>query len=221
MAVDIGKLRCGRVVDVVFDVGANFGQSMSYFAKAFPSAGIYCFEPVASTFSALSTAAVGFPKVRAFNHGMGDHAGDYEIFVHGNAGENSLMRPASASETASRKERVLIRTIDSFCEEQKLDGIDLLKIDVEGFELQVLAGAERMLRERRVDLIYSEAGFDAADKGHTFFPEIHAFMQARGFELFAFYDPRHWRSPFSCEYADVLYVSREMKRGGLSRALIP
>ena len=54
--------------------------------------------------------------------------------------------------------QVNTKTLDSFCDENKITYIDLLKIDSEGNEKNILLGAERLLSERRISSIYVEIG---------------------------------------------------------------
>jgi len=222
VSIDIKKLRRGLALGVIFDIGANQGQTMRYFAREFAGSQVFCFEPVKATFGKLQRNAKKFKGVRVFQHGFGEEPGEFEIYLHGNSGENSLVvKPHSSGGEPPRTEVIKIHTIDAFCEAEKVSRIDLLKIDTEGFEMQVLKGAGRMLREGRLDLVFAEICFDAKDKGHTYFSALNEFMLANNFALFAFYDPRHWRNPSVCEYANVLYVNLGMKRGNRRGQIIP
>ena len=67
--------------------------------------------------------------------------------------ETNSLKPSVFNTFAnSQKQEVQIRTIDAFALEHKIDAIDFLKIDTEGYELNVLNGAERMLREKKIKL---------------------------------------------------------------------
>lgn len=61
-------------------------------------------------------------------------------------------------ETPKREEQVQIDTIDNYCYENQIQQIDLLKVDVEGHELEVFKGMSRMLKEERVKIIQFEYG---------------------------------------------------------------
>ena len=58
----------------------------------------------------------------------------------------------------SKKETVILSTIDNYCNENKIDRIDLLKLDVEGHELKILKGASQMLAKNKISNIQVEFG---------------------------------------------------------------
>jgi hypothetical protein len=73
-------------------------------------------------------------------------------------------------------------TADLYCERNGIEEIDLLKVDVEGAEFQVLVGARRLLKERRVRCVTFEFGQTTFDMGNS--PErIEAYLRDAGYEL--------------------------------------
>ena len=89
---------------------------------------------------------------------------------------------ATATRAASGTEVVDVDTIDLFCADNAIDCIDLLKIDVEGFEPQVLAGADRMLRESKIRFVYAECEFTRQpDAPHASFFQLQELMSSRGY----------------------------------------
>src|SRR5262249_52326300 len=82
---------------------------------------------------------------------------------------------------------VKLSTIDRYCADKKIERIDLLKSDTQGFELEVLKGARRMLEERRVGAIYVEITFARLYDNLPRLDEIYAFITGHGFDLVSFY----------------------------------
>lgn len=163
--LDVTRLSRGweRSIDTVFDVGANIGQTTRAALDAFPQARIFAFEPEPKTFEQMSRS-VGGDRVSLHQLALADKNGVaafYEYGIDGDGGSlrNSLVPNARSTVEfgySSVERSVPCRTIDDFCRTEGVERIDLLKIDVEGFELSVLHGAERMLREGRIGFVYAE-----------------------------------------------------------------
>jgi FkbM family methyltransferase len=199
--VDLARLQGDRPFKNIFDVGGNFGQSAIKFSRAFPEATILSFEPVPDSFQKLLENTAGISNIRAFNHGFGDKAGCFKIQLQPNAGGNSLL----AAQSHQGAVEVRIETLDAFVSEKGINTIDLLKIDVEGFELQVLQGASEMLARGGVRHVFAECVF-AADPvfPHTDFFELHRVLVGFGFCFVASY-AESFRLADGCALGNVLY----------------
>ncbi len=147
------------------DVGANIGS----YARAALAAGaskIVAFEPAPATFEKLRENTAG-RAVEVHNLAVGETVGETELFVPANPGLAS--RDPEASGFARRETRAMavpMTTIDEYCYLQSFFPA-LIKIDVEGFELEVLQGARRLLRdERRPDFIQFEFNTHHMHRSH-------------------------------------------------------
>jgi FkbM family methyltransferase len=150
----------------IIDVGANHGMFSLEAAHLIGRDGvIHAFEPTPSTRSLLlnNLAVNGLDRVKVFPSALGEARGTARLRVHREmSGLNTLAaqeitwnrKPLSADEVIE----VPITTLDAHVEAERLDRIDFLKIDVEGFELGVIRGARGLLREKRVDRIMLEIG---------------------------------------------------------------
>ena len=94
---------------------------------------------------------------------------------------NRLLRPGESIPPGVQTEVVPVKTIRQVRNEHQVEEIGLLKADTEGFDLEVLHGAERMLSKGKVFLVMVEVRFSEADKGHTPYISVREFL--RGFEL--------------------------------------
>jgi FkbM family methyltransferase len=210
LCLDLSRINPPERIATVFDVGANAGRSAVHFAATFPRAKIYSFEPVESTYRQLVAATHGLPNVRCFHFAMGDEIGSTQIFLQKDSEWNSLAekpnqrRSAEAAET----ETIRIRKVDEFCQAEGVAKIDLLKIDTEGFELQVLRGAEMMFTSQRVSFVYSEVTFDPDDEAHTNFFRVHEFLEPLGFRFVALYEQYVHENMAGASYTNALFVNR-------------
>ena len=175
-------------VKVVFDVGANEGQTAQHYLHAFPCAEIYSFEPVAATYRLLSQRVSIWPRVRTFQLAFADSNRTARIQLVPVPGLNSLRNEISDTNTSSPGELVNIRTLESFCAEENITHIDLLKTDTEGFDLEVLKGAEAMLRAHRIQFVFAEATFQPENTYHSSFFRLAEYLHERGYYFLDVYD---------------------------------
>lgn len=174
----------------IFDVGANRGQYLSLLLEVFGAReafSIHCFEPSATTFALLLETAKGHPAVVANNCALAAKPGEATLYMN---------FPASglASLTARRldhfgldhslfSENVAIQTLDEYCETSGISEIHLLKIDVEGHELDVLKGASRMLAAKSIHLIQFEFGGANIDT-RTYFQDYFYLLSEIGYDIY-------------------------------------
>lgn len=170
----------------VFDVGANQGQFLNLVLiglKGIPLT-VHAFEPGRFSFEVLYEKYSGLTNVQLNHFGLGKHAGIFNLFY--NAPGSGL---ASLSQRTLNHyqidftsfEEVQIELLDRYCERCDIQSIDLLKLDVEGHELDVLEGSERMLRERRIKMVSFEFGGCNIDS-RTYFQDYWYFLKKIGMD---------------------------------------
>jgi hypothetical protein len=186
LAYDLKRILDGNPLQTVFDVGANVGQTALYFNKHFPNANIYSFEPVKGTFDTLKSNVGHLHNVQCFQYALGSKNEKISIYLTDdpNSQTNSLI----AREGKSRTELIEVQTLDSFSHAQNIDGIDILKTDTEGFDLEVLKGGIEKIQERKIKFILSEATFYLPDKTHTQFLPLLEFLFPLGFRFYNIYE---------------------------------
>jgi FkbM family methyltransferase len=161
--LDIERLdrQWGTSVETFFDVGANVGQTAHEALDAFPKARIFSFEPQIDTFQKL--AMLANPRLGIYPLAFADHNGEAIFYEYASDGDgtqiNSLVPDArfpTQFDYHPKPTKVTCLTIDQFCAEQKIERIDVLKIDTEGSELIVLKGAEKMFGQGKIRFVYTE-----------------------------------------------------------------
>lgn len=153
---DTSKERFYRHVQpgwVCADVGTNIGEvSMNLARRVGPAGRVFSFEPDPRTYAKLLHNLSLNPglKVTALNMGAGEKPETLKLyqFQEGNDGANRILRDkAEAAGLPERGEVRIARLDDVLLHEHHIGRLDLIKIDVEGFEHQVLKGARALLQE--------------------------------------------------------------------------
>lgn len=100
-------------------------------------------------------------------------------------------------------------SLDDFCRQQGIDRIDFLKIDTEGFDLEVIRGADVLFQQNRIGVVVAELGFSRSNGKHVPFCNVLHEMQVRGMELFGIYDQRReFNGVQELRRADCMFVCR-------------
>ena len=161
-------------ISTIFDVGANTGQSALGFCSHFPASHIYSFEPVGPTFRTLQETVRGHANIHAVKLALGAACGSGRMVLQGSSDMFYLQHGGPGTKPASDKsEQVVLGTVEGFCQENGIGHIEFPKIDTEGFDLDVLKGAARMLADRCIDVIQVEAGMNRTNRRHVAFERLH------------------------------------------------
>ncbi len=174
---------------IIFDVGANVGQSATELSDKFPGSQIYSFEPSSNTFQQLQQNVQQYPTVQCFQLALGSSKKTAQMAIEDSSDRSFLLDESSDEANSSKaSEEVQVDTLDSFCNEQKVDHINFLKIDTEGGDLDVLNGATSLLKEQRVDIVEVEAGMNPKNELHVPFESLKSFLESHGYYLFGIYE---------------------------------
>lgn len=166
---------------VLFDAGANVGEYTLSMRRRFgEEAVIHSFEPSQPTFEILSKHTAGLKNIHCHQFGLGQEETSLDLFydVPGSSIASFYSQRPDHDIKTNLHEKVHIRTIDSFCAENGIQRVDFLKIDVEGFELQVLQGAKGMIERDAISAIQFEFGPKHVDS-RTFFRDFHQLLNPK------------------------------------------
>lgn len=189
---------------VIFDVGANIGQSSIWFSKNFPQASIYAFEPFAAVYDFLQKKISNRPGVRCVQSAIGASDGEIKVArVKDPCFQCGQVVAAGAAQAET--ETIKVSKLDSFCEAERIEHVHILKTDTEGYDLDVLRGAERMLRAGRILNILTEASIVPGDSQHTNLYAMMDHLRPFGFYLHGIYDLRHAPDNGRLEYFNALF----------------
>jgi FkbM family methyltransferase len=183
----------GLLPRTVIDVGANTGQFAVAAAKIFPNVEVHSFEPNPACAHALIRNVRSLPNVKVHQLALGDTAGEVEFHVNSHSHSSSIL-PLSVNHKEAfpharevRTIQVPVSTLDKVFEASTFVRPVLLKLDVQGYEAQVMRGAPELLK--RVDFVVLETSFKPMYEGELLFTEIAQLMAEFGF---AFSRPVGW-----------------------------
>lgn len=187
---------------VIMDIGACEGEDSIRFTRLYPQAKVFAFEPLPSnqTLVRANLARYDAKRVELVPLALSNQQGEATFHVssgrppdlfagkdwnYGNK-SSSLLAPAGDGKIhgwVEFKEAITVPTgtLDQFCAERGIDRIDFIQMDVQGAELLVLAGAERMLPH--LTAIWLEVSSRKIYQDQVLDHEITRFLRARGFAL--------------------------------------
>jgi FkbM family methyltransferase len=208
--IDVSRRLTRTSVDVIFDVGANRGQSAHSFRRWYPRARIYCFEPVKATFDILQRTVRHDARVSVHHLAFGATAGAQLIAL----GPDDRMSNVGREASDGRAESIVVETLDRFCAQHEIDHIDYLKIDTEGSDLAVLEGAPELLGRGAARIVEVEGGLNPDNSFHVGAQALTQCLTAHGYRLFTIYEQvLEW--PTADAYlrrANFVFVSAETVR---------
>lgn len=204
---DLMRFGYTRLINTVFDVGANVGAFAKESSQNLPNANIWCFEPVRSTFEILKNNCSKMPRVELIHSAVGSDVGNLQMTATPGSTMNHVLQSNKPASPGILVEEVAVGTVDAFAREFGVEEIGLLKTDTEGFDAEVLLGAKSMIASGRIFLIFVEVGFSKYDTGHTPFEKVRALLES--YEVVGFYGQGREGNFSTLDRCDVLFIHRE------------
>jgi FkbM family methyltransferase len=194
---------------VIIDGGANLGHTSLQFLTLFPDARIFAFEANPEIVDELKRKMAAHPQVTVLPNAIGAENKNIPFNVTNDNGASSIFQP---NETVLKYhgEKLHVKTvhevpmvrIDSVISEPE---IDILKLDLQGFELEALKGADKILKNTR--LVYTEIEFTELYNDQPLFSHIDLFLRSHNFRLLNYYNL--WTHPDGqLTSGDVIYLNR-------------
>ncbi|MBP2486001.1 FkbM family methyltransferase [Rhizobium leguminosarum] len=170
---------------IIADIGANIGIYTRMFSALTGTTGhVHAFEPAPANFEKLEATVHGLKNVSLRHAAVGEDTGTIKLYV-----SNELNVDHRTFDSGDRRASIdvpLVKLDDYFLPGQQ---VDFIKIDVQGYELSVLKGAERVLRENRDIRIFMEFWPYGLSKAVVNPSELTQFLEMLNFEFHNIADP--------------------------------
>ena len=189
---------------VLFDVGANIGQSSLWMLDSFPNSKVYAFEPFSAVFRTLLRNVSADQRIVPFMLAISSRQGTITV----NRNDDPQCKHGQVLpvlDASVPTETLQLETIDNFCDTNGILYIDLIKSDAEGHDLEVLRGAKSMLEARKIGAILAEVSVIAGDLVHTNLFELQEFLKSFGYYLYSLYDLSHFPETGQLCFCNALF----------------
>ena len=174
-------------VDGIIDVGANRGQFSLACRMALPGVQVVAFEPIPTEAATFRMVHEGVTYITLIESALGETSGSATLHLSKSADSSSLL-PIGSRQTALHQNTAEVGTIE--VQVHRLDDLEvhwrqkkrlLLKLDVQGFELNVLKGA--LVALKHCAYVYAECSEVTLYDGQALRPEVESFLEGQGFAL--------------------------------------
>lgn len=190
------KFKSLKSVDVIFDIGSCHCLESVEFAKKYKDSRIFAFEANPESYQVCLNNSKDYPSIEVINQAVNDYDGSCKFYPmdkertvttweDGNQGASSLYRANGAYDHIEKYVQYEIEVpctrIDTFCEKNNIDYIDIVWMDLQGAELKALKSMGKILDT--VQIIHTELEINPMYDGQCLFSDVNDFLTNNGFDL--------------------------------------
>lgn len=144
-------------IKTIVDIGANIGNYTLALKQAYPNSFVHSFEPNSINYNRLvkNISLNKFEGVKANQLGLSDKKGELKLYYD----DKNMGAATLAEQAGSKYETIILDTLDDYCVSNNINNIDMLKIDIEGGELNCLKGGQTILNKTQKGVIQLEVDY--------------------------------------------------------------
>ena len=167
----------------LIDVGSNKGQFSLMTRKFFPNIMIHSFEPQIEILN-LQKKVLGTNNINYYNFALGSEKKELELYITKRKDSSSVLRPILSSNKnyiINEKKKISVKKLDELLDFKSIEKPSIIKLDVQGYELEVLKGSENTLDY--IDYVIAEISSTEIYENQTQADELIKFLESKSFEI--------------------------------------
>ena len=220
----VSKIFNPNDIKLVIDGGASIGDTSEKLCNLFPLAEVHAFEPFPQFQEILKQKVIANTKIISHEFALGDKNSLTTLNTNLSDGTNSLFKSNSKSKEIygslmDSTGGIKVQTIrlDDWMGSLEQQVIDILKLDIQGGELQALNGANQILKAGRIKCVICEFMFEPSYEKQPSWIELAYKFESHGLRLFNLYQPHFFKGQLV--QADLIFLnqssldSSELRRG--------
>ena len=169
-------------IKTIIDIGSNKGQFLLLGRSIFPAAKIYSFEPQIKYLN-LQKIILGGKKIKYFNFGLGNVKKKTNFFITNREDSSSFLKPIKIKVDKYKTKKIVkmsIKKLDKIIKKSEIKRPAIMKLDVQGYELEVLKGSKKLLK--KIDFVITEISFKQVYKNQPTRKRLSKFLNKNNFK---------------------------------------
>tara|TARA_R110000772_G_scaffold20140_3_gene55937 strand:- start:3603 stop:4238 length:636 start_codon:yes stop_codon:yes gene_type:complete len=171
---------------VIIEAGAASGTDTLWFGQNFPNGRIFAFEPLNISYDKTVQRVATCDNVKVYNVALGPQESTEELYVSSNGASSSLLKPTGHIQFHPRisfenKSTVKTINLDNFLRGQGVEEVDLMWLDMQGYEHTVLSHSLETLSKTRY--LYTEVSLKEMYADSVLYNEFKSWLKERGFKV--------------------------------------
>lgn len=198
---------------VVYDIGAAQGITAKCFAKLKQVSSVHAFEPIPSSYNLLVAGSRQFTKIDCHQIAIGNVSGEQTLYLNNWVNSSSLLstsdlfRQEVAGVNTTNKIQIPVVKLDEYVQKKSLPIPHLIKIDVQGYEKEVIAGGVDTISKAKY--CFMEMSFQSLYDGSPLFGDLYQIMVDLGFRLVGVSSPMIGKSGIPLQ-VDGLFANQKI-----------
>lgn len=202
----------------IIDAGVHLGHSSKEYLDAFPNCRVLGFEPEDKNFAAASAMLAPYgSRIELLKNALSASDAANVLQVNTHDGTHSLLEIGDGrywegpAETI-HQQQVQTVSLGKFCSDRQIETLDILKMDIQGGELQALKGAAELLGRGAISVIALEVLFKPLYKAQPLFWDVADHLRGFGYGLHGLFECHyHSRNPNVLSWADAIFTAPRLQ----------
>jgi FkbM family methyltransferase len=205
----------------VIDAGVQDGHTARQYLDAFANCRVIGLEPDDANFATASAALAPYgPRMELIKSALSASTGSATLQVNAHSGTHSLLeigdtRHWEGEAATVKRQEIATVSLDDLCAQRGVLIVDILKMDIQGHELEALKGAHAMLQRAAISVIALEVAFHEVYRSQPLFWDVATHLAPLGYGFHGLFESHYSsRNPNVLSWADAIFLSPKLMQLG-------